>query len=156
MHPTWLIEVEQAGTRSAELQEILRTRGIEYRPVKFYPERKPPGDVIGAESIPIDARVVYFGGPALMEHIQRTRRWRPGGWCTFANFHCEVYYCYFGQYLLNEDYVLLPACEAVRQSQRIFARLAVKGEVFFRPAAGRKHFNGQKVDDDDFSNNLER
>lgn len=142
MKLTWLIDADQSFERSAEFQTLIRTRGYECRPVKFFPESKQPGDIVGAEHIPIDARVVFFGGPALMNHIQTNRRWKPGGWCTFANFCCETYYCYFGKYLLNEDYVMLPAAEAVRRSSQLFDQLAINGELFIRPAVGRKLFSG--------------
>lgn len=151
---TWLIDADQSSERSAEFQALIRSRGYECRPVKFFPETKPPGDIAGAEHLQIDARAVFFGGPALMDHIQTNRRWKPGGWCTFANFRCETYYCYFGKYLLNEDYVLLPAAEAVRRSSQLFDQLAVNGDVFIRPAVGRKLFVGTCVDIDDLRSTL--
>ena len=130
---TWLIDADQSWERSADFQTLIRSRGYECRPVKFFPQTKSPGDIAGAEDLAIDARAVYFGGPALMDYIQTNRRWKPGGWCTFANFRCETYYCYFGRYLLNENYVLLPAAEAVRRSSRLFDELAVDGEVCLAP-----------------------
>lgn len=154
MKLTWLVDAEHGIERSAEFQTIVRSRGYECRPVKYFPGTKSPGDIAGAENLSIDARVVFFGGPALMDHIQATRRWKPGGWCTFANFRCETYYCYFGRFLLNESYVLLPAAEAVRRSSSVFDQLAVNGEVFIRPAVGRKLFDGACVDIDSLRSTL--
>jgi len=156
MNSIWLIDADCEGTRAEELQAEIRRRGFEYRPVKFFPERRYPGDIAGAESIPLDARVLFFGGPALMHHIQNHRRWRPGGWCAFANFSCHVYYCYFGAHLLNKNYALLPASEALRQSTILFDTYAKSGNVFVRPSVGRKTFTGGLVDRDGFANTLAR
>lgn len=146
MSMTWMIDAEQDLERSEEFHSAIRRHGYDYCAVKFFPEKRAPGDIVGAEHIPIDARVVFFGGPALMHHIQQKRRWTPGGWCTFENLHCAVYYCYFGEYLLNKQYVLLPAIEAARQALRIFDQYAVGGKVFMRPAVARKVFNGSCFD----------
>ena len=136
----WLVDVESNGTRAEQLKAVIEKRGFAYRAVKFFPENRFTGDIAGAENIPLDARVVYFGGPALMRHIQTHRRWRPGGWCTFENFSCHTYYSYFGQYLLNEDYTLLPAAEALRHRKKLFDMHARSGDVFMRPSIGRKLF----------------
>src|SRR5262249_15475892 len=101
-------------------------------------------------------KIVFFGGMALMEHIQNHRRWRPGGWCTFANFSCHIYYCYFGKHLLNDKYTLLPAREALRLSTTLFDAHAKSGEVFIRPSIGRKLFTGKLADRDEFVNTLSR
>ena len=150
----WLIDAEQDFERSEELQSAIRRHGFDCRAVKFFPESRAPGDIVGAEHIPLDARVVFFGGPALMHHIQLKRRWTPGGWCTFDNLHCAVYYCYFGKYLLNEQYTLLPAIEAARQALRIFDQYAADGKVFVRPAIARKVFNGSCFDIERFRSSL--
>ena len=104
----------------------------------------------------MDANVVCFGGPALLHHIQNNRRWTPGGWCTFDNFSCDVYYAYFGKFLLNTRYTLLPASEAWRQSDFLFKEFASDGEVFARPSAGRKLFTGSTFEIDEFKQTVSK
>lgn len=156
MNATWLIDADCDGTRAEQLGLEIRRRGFEYRAIKFFPDDRYPGDIAGAEDIPLDANVVFFGGMPLMEHIQKSRRWQPGGWCTFANLFCHIYYCYFGKHLLNDDYTLLPATEALRQATSLFARHGTSDYVFLRPSIGRKVFTGKLADRDEFVNTLSR
>lgn len=156
MKPIWLIDTSCEVLRSAELQQIIRARQYEVRPVKFFPDAVRPKDIAGAEDIPIDANVICFGGPAFVHHVQQHRRWRPGSWCSFANFDCSLYYSHFGRFLLNDDYGLYAASEALRMSRILFDRFAVRGEIFLRPNAGRKIFSGKCVDRDDFEERLTR
>ena len=147
----FLIDANSNGIRSEEMRSIFAQRGIDVRAVKLFPQSTFPHDIVNAEDIATDANVVCFGGPALIHHIQNKRRWKPGGWCTFANFSCEVYYTYFGKFLLNNRYTLLPAAEASRQSGFLFEQFGINGEVFARPSAGRKLFVGKTFEIDDFN-----
>jgi len=156
MRPIWLIDADCEGTNSVQLQAVIRNHGFDCRAVKFFPGNRFPDDIAGAEDIPLDARVVFFGGPALMAHIKNHRRWNPGGWCSFENFSCHVYYSYFGRYLLNADYSLLPASEAVRQADLLFETYSSAGDIFVRPSIGRKLFTGSVVDRDEYSRELLR
>lgn len=146
----FLIDANSDGTRPEEMRSVFAQRGIDLRAVKLFPQSAFPHDIANAEDIAIDANAVCFGGPVLLHHIQNNRRWKPGGWCTFANFSCDVYYTYYGSFLLNNRYTLLPASEACRQSDFLFEQFACNGEVFARPSAGRKLFTGNTFEIDDF------
>ena len=67
-----------------------------------------------------------------------------------------VYYTYFGEFLLNNRYTLLPAAEAIRQSNLLFEQFAVNGELFARPSVGRKLFTGRTFENDDFKETLSK
>src|SRR5262245_46703842 len=103
MRPVWLIEANVEGLSSEPLQTEVRRQGMICHVVKHLPLAMPK-DVAGAESLPMDACVIFRGSLPLMRHIQANRRWRPGGWCTFENLACSTYYAHFGPYLLNRDY----------------------------------------------------
>lgn len=150
----FLIDANADGARSEEMRAILAQRGINLRGVKLFPQSTFPHDIANAEEIGMDANAVCFGGPALIHHIQNKRRWIPGGWCSFENFSCDVYYTYFGEFLLNNRYTLLPAAEAIRQSNLLFEQFAVNGELFARPSVGRKLFTGRTFENDDFKETL--
>jgi hypothetical protein len=146
MRPTWLIEANVEGLSSGPIREEARRQGLDCHVVKFLPALSPPKDIAGAESLPMDAFVIFRGTLPLMRHIQATRRWRPGGWCDFRNLACSTYYAHFGPYLLNADYALLPIAEAVRLANVLLARHGVAGEVFVRPDSVGKNFTGTVTD----------
>src|SRR3712207_1038300 len=122
MRPVWLIEANVEGLPTEPLQAEVRRHGMACHVVKHLPSLAAPKDIAGAESLPLDACVIFRGTLTLMRHIRAARRWRPGGWCTFPNLACSTYYAYFGPFLLNRDYALLPVAEAVRLADRLFAR----------------------------------
>jgi hypothetical protein len=154
MRPTWLIEANVDGLPTEALQAEVRRQGMAAHVVKHLPGLPLPKDIAGAESIPLDACVVFRGTLRLMRHIQTTRRWRPGGWCASSNLACSTYYAHFGPALLNRDYVLLPAAEALRLTDRLFARYARDGRLFVRPDAVDKSFTGTLADRASFHRSL--
>ena len=146
MRPTWLIEADIEGLPSAALQAEIQRQGMRVQVVKPFLHSKLPRDILGAESIPLDACVLFKGTSSLLRHIRRTRRWVPGGWCNFENLACSNYYAWFGDYLLNRNYAILPIAEAQRLQVRLCAQFARKGHVFVRPDAMDKSFTGKLVD----------
>src|SRR5262245_53407673 len=142
MRPTWLIEANVAGLPSEPLQAEVRRQGMSCHVVKYLPSLAAPKGIAGSESLPMDACVVFRGTLTLMQHIEASRRWRPGGWWAFQNFACSTYYAHFGSFLLNREYTLLPIAEAVRLADHLFARYASGGQVFVRPDAVDKRFSG--------------
>jgi hypothetical protein len=146
MRPTWLIEANVEGLPSGDLQEEVRRQGMTCRVVKHLPNLSAPKDIAGGEGIPFDACVVFRGSLGLMRHIQRTRHWKPGGWCSFANLACSTYYAHFGPFLLNRDYTLLPVGEALRLTDTLFARHGVNNRLFVRPDSVEKSFTGVLAD----------
>lgn len=150
MRPVWVIEANVDGLPTEPLQSEVRRLGMVCHVVKHLP-LAVPRDLAGAESLPMDACVVFRGSLPVMRHIQATRRWRPGGWCAFENLACSTYYAHFGPYLLNRDYTLLPIAEAVRLADSLFSRYASGGQVFVRPDSVDKRFEGALTDRSTFS-----
>jgi hypothetical protein len=146
MRPTWLIEANVDGLPSEPLRAEVRRQGMACHIVKHLPSLQRPKDVAGAESVPLDACTIFRGTLTLLRHLRGARRWRPGGWCNFANLACSTYYAYFGPFLLNRDYALLPVAEAVRLADRLFTRYASGGVLFVRPDAVDKSFTGTVAD----------
>jgi hypothetical protein len=155
MKPTWLIEANVEGLPSQALQAAIGRQGMSACVVKPFLHAKFPGDILGAEKIPLDASVVFTGTLTLMQYIQRYRRWVPGGWCTFKNLACSTYYAHFGRFLLNRNYTMLPIVEAIRQQDRICSSLGRNGVVFVRPDSVEKTFSGKLVNVDSFERFLE-
>lgn len=145
MDPTWLIESDVPGIESARLQAEVRRQGMTAHVVKWRAEAPAPRDLLGSESVPLDACVVLLATLPLMRHVQTHRRWLPGGWCSFDRLRCATYYAFFGPFLLNNTYSLIPGVEAIRQADRLFEVHGKDGRVFVRPDAVWKTFRGGPV-----------
>ncbi|MEZ6185455.1 MAG: ATP-grasp domain-containing protein [Planctomycetota bacterium] len=142
MNPLWLIEANVYGVDSQSLQAEIQRQGMTARVVKPNLSAQAPRDLLGAEDVPLDGCVLFLGTLPVMEHLQRTRRWRPGGWCSFEALACSSYYPPFGAFLLNQNYCLLPCSEAVRHAVRLGQQFGRDGQVFVRPNSVRKLFTG--------------
>lgn len=140
---TWLIEADVFGEASEGLKTALRARGIPFSIVKHRPHAPKPRDILGAEQLPHEARVILLASHPLIQHIQKNRRWTPGPWCQQENFECASYYAFFGPYLLNQNYTLLPGVEAIRHRDRLFQNPGNGRELFIRPSSVEKIFTGK-------------
>ena len=49
------------------------------------------------------------------------------------NLRCASYYTYFGQYLLNNKYFLIPLGELLRRKTEIMEYFKSDGDLFVRP-----------------------
>jgi hypothetical protein len=154
MRPVWLIEANVDGLPTEPLQAEIRRQGMTARVVKYLPILPVPKEIGGGESLPLDACVIFRGTLPLMRCIQAARRWQPGGWCNFRNLACSTYYAYFGPYLLNREYSLLPCAEALRLTDRLFKRHAIDARVFIRPDSVDKSFTGSLADHGTFTDTI--
>lgn len=150
MTPTWLIEADVFGESAEPLRREVRRQGMAHATVDYRPARPPPDNIVGCPMLPPDACVVFWGTLPLLRQIQLHRDWVPGGWCSLKHLECATYYAYFGRYLLNDDYALLPGVEALRMQDRVFEIFGLDGEVFVRPSSVLKLFSGRVVGYNDF------
>lgn len=139
--PKWLIEDYLDGDTIPRLIKSLSTSGIDYKII----ER---GDYISIRNMPFDKDdcVIFYGSLQVGAHIERNIMWSPGVFCNSDNFRCSKYYSYFGKYLLNNDYYMLPFTEFIRRHKEIFSD---KGSIFIRPDSGMKTFTGRPLNRDD-------
>lgn len=87
--------------------------------------------------------VVYYGGLALGYILRRESQWIPGVYTTLENYDCHHYYPYFGKYLLNQNYAIIPYGELCRRMDWIYEHFATDNAVFIRPNRGNKIFTGK-------------
>jgi len=87
-----------------------------------------------------DECVICYGGIDFVRQIQRYTRFIPGVWCNFTNMKCSTYYAYFGDMLLNRNYVMMPIVELERRWNSVCF-----GRMFVRPDSGAKPFVGQII-----------
>jgi len=68
---------------------------------------------------------------------------------TRKNYLCSHYYPRLGQFLFNDQYVMLPLAEMVRQKNIVYSWIGKENCVFIRPDDGNKTFAGQILEFDD-------
>ena len=73
----------------------------------------------------------------------------PGVFLTIDNYECYNYYGYFGDYLLNEDYLMMGLNDVLRNKDKIFSTF-INTHVFIRPSNGFKSFPGQMLSFNNF------
>ena len=73
--------------------------------------------------------------------------WTPGNICSVPEFKCSTYYTYWGEYMLNNNYTLLPLREAIRLKRNLGELYGgdYNNQVFIRPNSGMKQFTGQVI-----------
>ncbi|UCG02453.1 MAG: ATP-grasp domain-containing protein [Candidatus Heimdallarchaeota archaeon] len=86
--------------------------------------------------------VVCYGGIDFIQYLNNNRitKFIPGPWFNLRNLRCSTYYAYFGRYLLNQPYNMLPLGDLCRQ---LIGRDYC---LFLRPDIGTKPFVGQVID----------
>ena len=150
MKPTWLIERDVYREHARAFKSEVERQGMICAEVDYLPGKHPPHDILDAASLADDACVVLWGTLPLMQQIQLRRSWKPGGWCNIGNLQCSAYYAYFGQYLLNDYYTILPGLEAIRLRDQLFDQFGYGEEVFVRPNSVHKIFPGKVAYKEDF------
>lgn len=75
------------------------------------------------------------------QSIMRSKPWLTP-WLKQEMFQCRYYYPFFGDFLFNKDYVMIPFGEVLRLEHRIFDVVGVHA-FFMRPSSGLKCFTGQ-------------
>ena len=141
MEVKWLVEDSVFEEDIDSLIEEIQRQGMEVRKVKYVPFQG--GEYYNYFNV--NDCVVFYGSLNLMVQLKREVPWIPLGWCTLQNFECSKYYAYFGKYLLNSDYVMMPVAELIRQKEMIGKMLGRDGMVFVRPSSGFKQFTGRLV-----------
>jgi hypothetical protein len=154
MRPIWLIEAGVYGAEADPLRAEIRRQGMA---ADFVPHRalKQGSDVVveGRSLGPEDCAIGYGTYP-FVRQIQLHRRWLPGAWCTPENLDGTMYYAYFGNFLLNQNYSIMPGVEAIRQREWLFSTFGRDDEVFVRPTGCHKLFVGRRVTKDSFASAL--
>lgn len=148
----WLIDAEMFDGYRDELVTRIRESGNE---VQLVNPPQPPyrWDDIGnpfRRMFPKGSCVVAHGDIEFVTRIAAERWWVPGAFGTVDNFTCSNYFCRYGRYLLNQDYVMLPFGELGRRREFLFRTLGVDGRVFVRPDSPLKLFAGQVVAENTF------
>jgi len=154
MRATWLIEAGVYGDAALPLLAEIRRQGMAAEVVPHQALKKGSVPVIGGEPLSADACVIGYGTFPFARQIQIHHRWAPGAWCSAQNLDCTVYFAYFGKFLLNQNYAMMPGVEAIRQRDWLFSTFGRDDELFARPTSCDKLFVGRCVGPDSFASAL--
>jgi len=134
----WLIEEGTFSEDIAPIVDAIRSQGMIAETVRYKPFESGEYDQFGPDDC-----VIVLGSINLIRQIQRQKPWIPGSFANFPNFDCLTYYAYFGEYLWNENYHIMPLGEVKRKFDRLQRK---HGNLFIRPCNGTKSFSGQILD----------
>jgi hypothetical protein len=154
MRPVWLIESGVYGDEAAPLLAEIRRQGMVGEFVPHQSLRKGATPVIDSQPLSPDACVIGYGTLPFARQIQLHHSWVPGAWCTPENLDCAVYFAYFGKFLLNQHYAIMPGVEAIRQRDWLFSIFGKDEEVFARPTSCHKLFVGRRIKREAFTSAL--
>ena len=150
----WLIESGVYGQECAPLVEEIRRQSMTAIILPHRKLMKKPLPTIGSHTLSKDDCVLGYGTFPFARHIQLHFPWIPGAWCHAQNLDCAHYYAYFGRFLLNQHYAILPGTEAIRQRDWLVSVFAVNDQVFVRPTGCHKLFTGRCMERSGFAEQL--
>jgi hypothetical protein len=137
MKPTWLVEAGVYGEEAKPLLTEIRRQGMQAEFVPYKSLQKGQILAIGGETLPEDACVIGYGTFPFARQIQLHRRWVLGSWANPDNLDCTTYFAYFGKFLLNQQYAVMP-----------------DDTVFVRPTRCDKLFTGRLISKESFATGL--
>jgi hypothetical protein len=130
----WLIEHNISDVHELFLAALTR-QNYTYKEVRYLDFDPRKSDAY----FPDHDCVLFRGTLNLGRSILRTS-WVPGAYMDERNLRCTSYYTYFGKYLLNNQYFILPLGELIRRQAEILAYFGSAGELFIRPDSNMKTF----------------
>jgi len=96
-----------------------------------------------------ESDIVIFHGS--LQHGRRLSKlpYYPGIYLTLDNYECFRYYGYFGDHLLNSNYIMMGLNDVLRNKSKIFDSFKTDA-IFIRPSDGFKSFPGQTLPKENF------
>jgi hypothetical protein len=95
-----------------------------------------------------DDDIVFFYGSLQNGRKMLKTKYYPGVYLSLDNYECYKYYGYFGEELLNSDYLLIGFNDILRKKDEIIDKY--KTSFFIRPSNGFKSFPGQVINCNNF------
>lgn len=128
----WYLQTEVFDENLDKFKEEITKQGHEYIEVDYKPFKiKYP--------ILVSYPVLAYGSLSFVELFSGCT---PGMWRNLEKLKCTNYYPYYGKFLINKDYTILPFGELERCRETLFERFGVDEEIFIRPNSGKKPFSG--------------
>jgi hypothetical protein len=139
---TWILEHDVFDENLTDMHAAIQNEGC---PIHIWKYLDFVSRVSPADNLINNGPLVFYGSLNFAKLINKNSNFVPGAICTLNNFKCSTYYKYFGKYLLNGFYTILPIPEAIRLRDHIFNTFSVDDCVFVRPDDGDKPFKGKII-----------
>lgn len=143
MNVNWLVEHDIFEEDLGPLIGEIKRQGMKVEQIKYVPFESGT-----YENFADDECVLCYGSLNLIRQLRRQKPWIPGSFCDLPNFECSKYYAYYGGYLFNHEYTMLPLSELNRRAWKFFNYLwphPGDPQFFVRLSSGFKTFTGQVV-----------
>ncbi|MEK6833192.1 MAG: ATP-grasp domain-containing protein [Nanoarchaeota archaeon] len=141
MNSIWLLEEDIFRENLELLQTEIIKQGYGYQTIKYLPFESGKYDNI----LTTDNCLIFYGSLGLGRMLVRYKKANVNVFCTLENYECTKYYAYFGEYLLNKNYIMLPLKELQRRKDFLFKTFSEDNCLFIRPSSGFKSFTGHIV-----------
>jgi hypothetical protein len=152
MKPKWLLQTDIFEENLELLCDEIKRQGMNYSIYdhKHFDDGK---EVIGQYEE--GDCVIVYGSLQMGQVFKRNSTFIPGVYCDLPKYDCTYYYPYFGNELINSNYVMLPFGELKRRKGFILSILGVDGCVFIRPNSGFKNFTGTVVHQNNWDKDID-
>lgn len=152
--PVWLIEGGVYGEEADLLLTAIRKQGMIGECIPHQALKKGLVPSICGQQLGDGVCVIGYGTFPFVRQIQLHHRWLPGAWRSADNLDCKTYFAYFGRFLLNQQYTILPGVEAIRQADFLFSVFGIDDQVFVRPTSCDKQFVARLITRESFASSL--
>ena len=151
MNPRWILEEFAFYEEERQIKAEIEKQGMVCEIV----DRRTSMSLEETESKSKEC-VILYGSLDFCRKMQRNNSWWvPGNYCNLKNYECISYYPPLAQYLLNENYVMLPYGELLRRKEFLYNTLGEDDCVFIRPNSGNKTFTGKLVKKEYFEKDVD-
>jgi hypothetical protein len=147
MKPKWVVEDFAQDNNYHRLIEEVKKQGYECVAIKYEPFQSGSFEHYGPEDC-----VIVQSSLQLASQLLKEKKWVPNAWLNLKAYECQAYYAHLGQYLFNDNYVMMPRAEVTRRKDWIYQTFGRQNCVFIRPSSGFKTFTGQVFDLETFDN----
>jgi len=96
-----------------------------------------------------DDCVIFYGSLNFGQRLWRDTNFILGVFLTIKNYECYRYYSYYGDKMVNSQYILLGLNDVKRMSKMFFDKFNCDN-LFIRPSNGYKTFTGQLLPKENF------
>ena len=134
----WFIEKHMFSEYEEKLISIIRDKGMS---VVLY-EDTEPNNVIVKSNLLEDDIVIFHCSLQDGSKVLRTPVY-PGVWLTKENYECYKWMGYYGDNLLNSEYLMMGLNDVIRNKHKL--KDFGTDKIFIRPSDGLKTFPGQVI-----------
>ena len=136
---TWILQTDIFEENLQKLQDEIVIQGHSYELIKYVPFTDKL--YYPLQKLKYENPVIFYGSLNLARQI-RSMNLIPGVWCNLEKMKCTSYYPYYGKFLINNDYTIIPFGELDRLRPKLFERFGVNHDIFIRPNSPSKIFSG--------------